>query len=196
MKNPEKFPLSWPQGYPVTKQREYSKFMCTMAEARDGVMYQLSRFNATDVIISTNVQVDKRGMIPASGRLVYDNPGVAVYFKLISGELKVVACDKWMYLHENMRAIEKTIEALRGIDRWGATDIISRATEGMKALAENAGSSNGAWWVILEVEQNATKAEIKAAHRALSTKYHPDNLVTGNKDKFIQVQTAFQEATI
>lgn len=192
MKAPEKFPLSWPAGYPVTKQRQHSKFDCTMAEARDGVMTELNRLGATEALISTNVQVDRGGIVPAAGRLVYDNPGVAVYFKF-KGELKVVACDKWVYLHENMRAVQKSIEAIRGLERWGCSDIISRAMGDMKALPQQGGSSNGAWWIMLEVEQNATKEQIEKAYKKLAKVLHPDK-ASGSDTSFNLLNQAYKEA--
>jgi hypothetical protein len=191
---PDKFPLSWPQGYPETEQRQESKFICTFAQARNGIFTQLDRLGVNEFFISCNVKRNKAGQL-VEGRLIYDNPGVAVYFTY-KNEERVIACDKWKYIHENMRAVEKTIEAIRALERWGCSDIITRAMGNMKALAENAGSSNGAWWLILEVEQTATAAEIKEAHRRLSKLYHTDNRITGDKDKFIRVQSAFQQAIV
>lgn len=190
---PQKFPLSWPQGYPVAERRTESKFNCTMAQARDGIITELSRLRTTDVIISTNVQIDKRGLIAAAGRLVYDNPGVAVYFKF-KGEEKVVCCDKWLYLHENLRAVEKSIEAIRGLDRWGCSDIISRAMGDMKALPQNAGNSTSEWWQVLELTPEATLGEAIVAAKRLKVRYHPDNMATGDEEKFKQVQEALDKA--
>jgi hypothetical protein len=187
---PEKFPLAWPPGYPVTDQRTESKFICTMAEAKDGIYTELERLRATDVLISTNVQVDKRGIIPASGRLVYANPGVAVYFKF-KGEDKVVACDKWYYLHENLRAVQKSIEAIRGLERWGCSDIISRAMGDMKALPEKGSASANTWWDELGVNQFAPAAAIKAAYRVKSKNAHPDG--GGSAAAFDRLTKAYTE---
>lgn len=53
---------------------------------------------------------------------------------------------------------------------------------------------------ILEVDKNASNAEIKAAYRKMVKKYHPDKLVNmdeayqkGAKDKFNQVQQAYEK---
>lgn len=187
---PEKFPLSWPQGYPVTEYREVSKFKCTFAEARDGVFSELSRLGVSDFFISCNVQRDKKGEL-VEGRLIYDNPGVAVYFTL-DGEERVVACDKWKYIHENMRAVEKTIEAIRGMDRWGCSDIIARAVPKL-AIEQQAGKSKGAWWQTLGVEQDAPLPYITSAYKRLAKKYHPD-MPTANRDMFDMVQNAYDVA--
>ncbi len=190
MNQPEKFPLHWPQGYPVTTHRQESKFKCTFAEARDGIFFELSRLGATEILISSNINPNKNGLIVA-GRLVYDNPGVAVYFKY-KGEPKVIACDKWKFIHENFRAIEKSVEAIRGLDRWGCTNIISQAVSGMKELPMNAGESYGAWWQILEATENSSPDFIENNYKRLRKQYHPD-MPGGDNDKFIAIQNAYEE---
>jgi len=163
-----------------------------MAEARDGIISELARLKATDTLISTNVQVDKRGLIPAAGRLVYDNPGVAVYFKF-KGEDKVVCCDKWVYLHENLRAVQKSIEAIRGLERWGCSDIISRAMGDMKALPEGRifNYQHKRWFEILGVDEYASKREIRDAYRLKSKTAHPDG--GGSEEEFFILTEAFNE---
>lgn len=187
----EKFPLAWPQGYPVTEYREPSKFKCTFAEARDGIFNELNRLGADEFFISCNIERNKKGEL-VGGRLIYDNPGVAVYFKF-NGEQKVIACDKWKYIHENLRAVEKSLDSIRGLDRWGCTNIISQAVSGMKALPQNAGASNMAWWQVLGVQQTTPESEIEFAYRQLIKKYHPDKRYTGDNDKFIRVQEAYKQ---
>lgn len=57
--------------------------------------------------------------------------GGAVYFKL-DGEDQCIPCDKWRTIAENMRAIEKTIEALRGLERWRAKEMVNAPFRGFK----------------------------------------------------------------
>lgn len=190
MIQPEKFPLHWPQGYPVTEYRTESKFKCTFAEARDGIYYELDRLGSEAYFISCNINRNKSGQLIA-GRLVYDNPGVAVYFKY-NGEQKVIACDKWKYIHENLRAIEKSLEAIRGLDRWGCTNIISQAVSGMKELPMNAGNSSRSWWQVLEALQNSSDELIENNYKRLRKQYHPD-MPGGDNDKFVAVQKAYEE---
>lgn len=85
-----------------------------------------------DVIISSNIELRRDGL-PYSGRKPAGSPGVAVYFQF-EGEQQVFACDCWDLAEDNMRAIGKTIEALRGIQRWGSTEMMRRAFGGFKAL--------------------------------------------------------------
>ena len=47
------------------------------------------------------------------------------------------------------------------------------------------------YYSILEIEENATQEEITKAFRRLAKKYHPDNIYTGNKEKFEEVMKAY-----
>jgi hypothetical protein len=68
-----------------------------------------------------------------------NDPGIAVYFTL--GKKRVVlACDKWAAPQENIYAIAKHVEALRGQDRWGVGSI-EQAFAGYMALEERTGPS-------------------------------------------------------
>ncbi len=44
---------------------------------------------------------------------------------------------------------------------------------------------------ILGVQQGADLDTCKKAYRSLSRKYHPDNLVTGDKEKFQEISKAW-----
>ena len=96
--------------------------------------------------------------------------GVAVYFK--HGERSMVfACDKWDAIRDNIYAIGKTIEALRGIERWGASDMLERAFTGFIAL-ENMSSEK--WQDILQVGNTYTPEECERHYKILAKDAHPD----------------------
>jgi hypothetical protein len=63
-----------------------------------------------------------------------EDQGVAVYFTY-NGSEQCIPCDKWRTIRENMRAIELTIAALHGLDRWEAKEVVNAAFFGSKALA-------------------------------------------------------------
>jgi DnaJ-domain-containing protein 1 len=75
---------------------------------------------------------------------------------------------------DNVRAVGKTIEALRGIERWGASDMMERAFSAFEALP-----APEQWWQVLGVSASASAAEIDAAYRAKARAAHPD---TGGSD--------------
>lgn len=80
---------------------------------------------------------------------------------------------------------------MRGVERWGVTDMLKRAFTGFKALPE---SNSKDWWNVLNVEKYASKFSIKVAFRLLAKKYHPDNPNTGNEALFKELKTAYDDA--
>lgn len=193
----EAFPLSWPIGFARnTGEKVSSQFKCTLGQARDGVKAEIERMRGTAVIISSNIPTKANGDMYASARPVDNDHGVAVYFTW-KGDQVVLACDRYITIRENLRAIEKSIEAMRGLDRWGCSDILSRAFSGFKALPTGSGVVLGKvkrhWYEVLEVTIDAEKKLGKKQHRLLSKRYHPDNGPEPNAEKFQEVQEAWKE---
>ena len=60
-------------------------------------------------------------------------PGVAIYFQYEGNPISI-ACDKWLTPAENVRALSLTINSLRGVDRWGCSQMLQRVFTGFKAL--------------------------------------------------------------
>src|SRR5438067_11515494 len=118
-----RFPLQWPLGWKRTQTPEYSKFKAgSPYEESLDIIRQLELMGASDIVISSNMQYRADGL-PYSRQQYIPDTGVAVYFKL-DGREQCIPCDKWVTLQDNLRAIAKTIEALRGINRWGAQEMI------------------------------------------------------------------------
>jgi hypothetical protein len=111
-----------------------------------------------------------------------------VYFTL-DGAQRCIPCDKWMYLQDYLRAIEKTIGALRGIERWGTHQILEAAFAGFAALPD--GATSLPWHDVLGVTPSASVAEIKAAYLRLVKQHHPD---AGDPEQVHQIQQAYDEA--
>jgi hypothetical protein len=95
---------------------------------------------------------------------------VAVYFRYGKREM-CFACDAFRTVRENAYSIAKTIEALRGIERWGASDMMERAFRGFAALAA---SSQDDWWDVLECLPTADTDTINAQYRVRARSAHPD----------------------
>ncbi|WP_197535667.1 J domain-containing protein [Sphingobium sp. SYK-6] len=118
------------------------------------------------VTLSTNLETRLDGN-PRSGQPEPQDPGAAVYFRL-QGKDTVLACDKWDRVADNIAAIAKHIEALRGMDRWGV-GTAAQAFAGYQALP-----APEQWWQVLGVPVSATREQINAAYRSLAMKAHPD----------------------
>lgn len=187
----EAFPLHWPQGFERNKSQTVSSFKCTLGQARDGVLQQIHQLKGTNIIISSNIPLKKDGNMYASLKPIDNDHGVAVYFTWKNDQY-VLACDKYYQIWENLRAIEKSIDAIRALDRWGASDILARAFTGFKAIG---GAKKENWWDVLGVEETANYNEKLSAYKWLIKKYHPDNQSTGDHDMFIKIQEAYSIAT-
>lgn len=185
----EAFPLSWPTGYKRTTVRVDSRFKSTPDRAQHFLMNELSRLGAKSVILSTNVPLRKDGGIYSDYMLKkIDDPGVAVYFKY-QGKDITMCCDQYQYVWENVLALGKGIEALRGMERWGVSEFLERAFTGFKALPESTNSKK--WFEVLGVPPTATSEQVKEAFRQKAKNVHPD---TGGSDReFLELQLAYQE---
>lgn len=187
------YPLQWPASWPRTNTPNPARFQTSFARARNQLMRELDLLGATDIIISSNIELRRDGL-PYANQRQPEDVGIAVYFKL-DGEDQCVPCDKWTRTEDNMQAIRKTIEALRGLDRWGAKEMVNAAFRGFKALPEAiiVGEHTArAWWEVLEVSQDASPEIIKAAYKQLLHKAHPDK--GGSDWAFQELQKAYQEA--
>lgn len=183
------YPLCWPAGRPRTSRPERSRFDTTIAYARDELLAEIGRLGGEHVIISTNVPVRKDGLFYASARAP-DDPGVAVYFQY-KGRQHCFACDKWDRLKDNVQAIRKTIESLRGIARWGTGDMMERAFSGFAALPDRGSAGGQHWSQVLDVPVDASVETIRAAYRRARRNAHPMQV---NSEWFQRVQSAWGQA--
>jgi hypothetical protein len=167
----EAYPLYWPEGWKRSRYREQSRFQTGFGAARNFLFAELQRMGASRIVLSTNIPLRNDGLPRANTRPDGGDSGVAVYFER-KGKRMVFACDKFVQAYDNIYAIAKTIEAMRGIERWGASDMMERAFSGFKQLAaENEGPS---WWGVLGTRAGATAEEIEAAYRMQAKSAHPD----------------------
>lgn len=183
------FPLQWPAHWPRTDRPQRAKFDTTMASARDGIIRELRLMGVREssIVISTDIPLRMDGL-PKANRRLPDDAGVAVYF-IRNGQELCVPCDKWDRIQDNMQAIRKTLEALRGIERWGAKSMVDAAFQGFDSLP--AQSQHG-WWVALRISRDTPAESVRAQYRSLVKKHHPDR-ADGDSDLFLQIQAAYEE---
>lgn len=185
------YPLSWPVGWPRTPkwQRKNSQYSDkTFARVRKEIQTQVKRLGGTDLIISTNISLRRDGL-PYSGQKQPEDTGVSIYFNR-RGKSLCFANDKWKTVEENAWSICLAIDALRQIERTGASDMLDRAFTGFLALPEPKAMS---WWDVLEVSPSADWETVRVAYRRLSKACHPD-VEGGSADKFQELAEAYAAA--
>jgi hypothetical protein len=87
------------------------------------------------------------------------------------GREQVIACDRWNRTRDNLHSIELSLDALRGLERWGSTEIAARAFAGFAALPP-AGHD---WRAVLGFNGTAVSLDdVKRRFRELAAVAHPD----------------------
>ncbi len=162
----EAFPLAWPSAKPRTRNPQRSRFEVSFAAARDGLLREIRLIGGTLPVLSTNITLRQDG-IPYASHRQPDDKGVAVYFTLKVQKM-CFCCDRWDSVTANMQAIRKTIEALRGIERWGTGDMVEQAFTGFIALPGNSP------WDILGLKPGSSRDDIETAYREKAKRCHPD----------------------
>lgn len=185
------YPLTWPPGRPRTSYRTRSKFKVqSFARVRDELLNELALMKAKNVILSTNLKLRQDGL-PLADQRQPNDPGVAVYFRY-KGERDVCfACDRWTKIEDNMQAVKHTINALRGITRWGTGDMVDAAFTGFEALPAPR-APDPPWWFTLGIDRGATLAECEAAYKRKAMEHHPDR--GGKHDEMVRVNNAIEAA--
>ncbi len=205
----EPFPLQWPDGWKRTapELRARSRFYLGFADALRTMRAELERIGAANVVITSDLPVRRDGLPYAQDPRRGTDPGIAVWFQL-GGQERVWACDRWLSPAENLRAIALSIEALRGLERWGAGDVVTRAFAGFNALPpgpEPPPTSNPApdWRAVfgrdIAVLYDRKTYNAAMTLRAIRQRYHeamrsahPDQ--GGHHDRAVVLTQAMQEA--
>lgn len=184
----EAYPLSWPQSKKRSTRREKSPFRPpTFAQIRDALMRELNLLGAKSIVLSTNIPLRQDGLPYANTRQP-DDAGVVVYF-LYKEKQMCFCCDRWNKIEDNIQAIRHTINALRGIARWGTGDMLQAAFDGFTALPPPRGKE---WWDILECIRSAPLAEIETHYKMLARRHHPD--AGGSAEKMSEINAAMDIA--
>lgn len=177
------YPLQWPDGWPRTPsyRRGPARYKVEINAAVDGLHRSLGLLGAQSgsVVISSNVPPRNALGTPRNDGYQVSDPGVAVYWTTKAHGERVMACDRWSSVRENVRAIGLAVEGLRAIERAGATQILDRAYTAFGALPAASGAPVARpWWEVLGLKKEAlsfaTLAMVEAQWRELAAKAHPD----------------------
>jgi hypothetical protein len=155
----------------------------TIASATARLVAEMDRLEgASHIILSTNVELRLDGL-PRAGGSEPDDPGAALYFKH-DQRPRCLACDRWDRVADNITALAKHVEAIRGMDRWGV-GTLEQAFGGYLALPPAAEE----WWLILDISPDATSAQIDCAYKKLARIKHPDT-ATGSVNEMTRLNQA------
>lgn len=180
------YPLKWPIGWKRTIKREHAIFKTTFGKARDNLLREIYLLGGKTPIISSNLALNRAGLPYANSREPED-PGICVYFDF-KGKQQCIPCDRWNKVVDNLQAINLTIGALRGLDRWGSGQIMNAAFTGFVALPAPTETVNEP----IDYFQGCyTKDDLKTRWRELAFKLHPDK--GGNSEEFAEMNKQFNK---
>ena len=178
------YPLQWPRGWKRTSEsvRRKASFKTTFGVARDKLLGEVELLKGVGAIISSNIPLNKFGL-PFATYAEPADPGVVIYFELF-GKQQCVPCDKWIKVVDNMQAIRLCIKALRGLERWGAKDMVQASFTGFIALPDNTG-------IPLFFTDCTSKEQVRERYLRLAKELHPDT--GGESREFAEMQRQYSE---
>lgn len=182
------YPLQWPQGRKRTRCPISSQFRdVTFGKARDALFKEVRMLGGRMPILSTDIPLRNDGLPRAVFRTPEDK-GAVIYFEY-EGEPMALPCDQYNRIEDNVWALKKTVENLRGIKRWGGATMLKASFQGFTALPP---AGHRDWWVVLGVVRGCPFTEIKDAYLDLAKKHHPD--AGGSTERMQELNSAFHDA--
>jgi hypothetical protein len=165
---PQRYPLSWPAGWPRATYRRNSKFKVTLSGAFDRLDRQLVLLAARSPFMSSNLMLGAKGS-PLANQAQPRDTGVAVYFKMRHQHAlqdRVLACDRYHKIEDNIAAIAAHIDCLRGIERYGV-GTMEQAFAGYTALPPPSEDNRASWRGMLGFKEGTavTRADIDVMYR-------------------------------
>lgn len=170
-------------------RRKPTPFKASWSTTLDDLARELEHLNASDVVLELDVQpgkIRRDGMLYADAKV--GHPGVRVSFQTRKHGALSYTCDTYesRWAHQgpdwqaNVRAIVLTLEALRAVDRYGATK--GEQYAGFKALPSGDGQApaggmtkDQAMTLIYEISGADVYKAPEVAFRRARARTHPDH---------------------
>jgi hypothetical protein len=179
------FPLQWLPQQPRTKRPDRARFgNHSPSKAGDYLIHELQLLGAKNCIISSNLQQRARGDGFYANQKVDDN-GVVIYFDL-KGKNKAMACDRWDKVEHNLWALYCSVQAIRGLERWGGSEFLDGLFTGFKALP----SPDDV--IITEKNYFIDVTDIDKRYKELAKLLHPD-MPDGNLQEFQIMKRQYEQ---
>jgi hypothetical protein len=172
-------PLQWPKNWPKTEVKQDSRFRQTLSAALTKLKRECHLLGGKELVLSSNYTL---------GTEHPKESGVVAYFNLDQKPI-AIPCDRWRAVEDNVYAIAMTIEAMRGMERWGAKHMITAMFSGFKALPQKASGIPPHEILGLEANRQYTEAEITSAYKRKAMTEHPDK-PTGSNEKWAALREA------
>lgn len=163
------WPLCWPPAKPRTAKRlGRTQFKATRAKAEREIREEMERWRAQGYMLSAAPPYMKGAV----------DPGVALWWNMPRpdkkpSELRVLACDTWPWIEDNMHAIALTLHGLRSFERYG-TYTREQAAEGARPALPPPAEERIDWPGILGVGRDWPLAAVEAIWKTKAEKAHPD----------------------
>lgn len=175
-----------------TKPRQASRFRMSYPGTLQILLDELEKAGTRRVTLQTGVEFRhvRRDGWPRADAAKPPHPGVVLTFQTWRGE-QFYPCDEFETWQANLHAIAKTLEALRDVDRWGATK--GRQYQGMaKALpaGDGQGSREQAEQLIRRLA-GTPNGSVKETYRIAVRRCSPD--VGGDEATFRQLKDAYEQ---
>lgn len=189
----DRYPCAWPEGWdrtPPSKRRD-SRYNVSLAHAYKLLVKELRLMHAKEIVVTANIPVRRDGL-PYAITSEPNDPAVAVYWVDQLGKSRVIACDHWKRVRENMRAVGFAVAALRQLERCGATQVIEKAYAGFTALA--AENQVRTWRAVFGMPETwmPSETELRKRYRQLILERHPDQ--GGERAQWDETMAAWNSA--
>jgi len=183
------YPLQWLLQQPRTKRPQRARFgNHSPSKAGDYLVDEIIRLGAKKCVISSNLQERARGGgFYAKQEHAKDDAGIVIYFEL-KGKQKAMACDLWDKPEHNLWALFLSVQAIRGLDRWGGSEFLDGLFTGFQALPSPDE-------IIVSAPQYfadcTDKEHAKKRYKNLAKELHPD--VGGDSQEFAEMQRQYKQ---
>ncbi len=183
----------FPRAETPNSQKPRCRFEAGLQDTLDLLDRELQMIGAEDVLIQLKCdrsQIRQDGW-PRSDCRAY--APVILTFRRPNGQSVSMPCDTYAHWNDNLRAVAKSLEALRAVDRYGVT-ANGEQYRGFAALTDNAysmthGQAIGWLAALYETTSAAVERDAERFVRTALKDCHPDS-PRGNPEKFKRAMAA------